>query len=272
MVDVILHAAGAKESVLWWPYIGTHITALFDESSPPSLNQAITLAAPCVPWSRDGLNTKNAVIRWATAASAVPYSEEVCQNVIKTLLKVSYYGLLRPHIPINTWAWLKRRPALPPVCWVRSNGSTGPIVHHVRGLGDIEILKSYFLLVWSEWDGLWADGFVEMEISIREDFGGIGMWCHRDDLIKHLDHVQGELDQGLEYLEQDNPWIDEGDIQQRKHQYSHLKNTLLEVDKRAMETLIRMPPGLIVSVIVLITVMCSESHAILTCAVPLLCP
>ena len=91
---------------------------------------------------------------------------------------------------------------------------------------------------------LWPDGLREMEISIRKDFGGIGMWCHRDDLVKHLDHVQLELDRGLEHFERHNPWVDEDKIKKRKGRYGHLKNVLLEVDKTAMETLTRTPPEL----------------------------
>ena len=37
------------------------------------------------------------------------------------------------------------------------------------------------------------DCLMEMKTSIRKDFGGIGMWGHRDDLIKHLDFIHGEL-------------------------------------------------------------------------------
>jgi hypothetical protein len=73
-------------------------------------------------------------------------------------------------------------------------------VRHFRGLGDVDILKSYFLFIWSEWSQLSDVG--GMLVSIREDFGGIGMGHHRDDLIKRLDHVLGQLDRGLDYLEQ----------------------------------------------------------------------
>jgi hypothetical protein len=68
-----------------------------------------------------------------------------------------------------------------------------------------------------------------MQTSIREDFGGIEGCGHRDDLIKHLDRVLGELD---------TPYIN----QVTEEQYELLKNVLLEVDKRATETLTRTPP------------------------------
>ena len=242
MLDAILRAAGAEDSVLTWPHIGTHITALFDTSSPPTLNRAITFAAPCIPWYRDELNAKNTVARWAAAALEVPYSEEVGQSVVDTLLRVSCYDTLLPHIPVDIWALLKKRPSLPPVCQGRSFGSQGRIVGHVRGLGDIEILKSYLLLVWSEWDTPQVDGFAAMQVSIREDFDGIGMWGHLVDLVEHLDYTLGRLDRRLECLEQDQRRTDGRHIRWRKEKYEHLKNVLLlEVDK-ITRTLTRTPP------------------------------
>ena len=243
MVDAIFRAARASELILQWPQIRRHATALLDKSSPSSLNRVIILMSPYISWDH-WLGTQNAVARWAMAASLAPYSEEVSQSVVDALLWVSGDETLRLHIPVDMWARLKRRTSLPPLYRGQSNGSQGNIVNHVRGLGDVEILKSYLLLVWSEWHDLWPDGLREMEISIRNDFGGIGMWCHRDDLVKHLDHVQLELDRGLEHFERHNPWVDEDKIKKRKGRYGHLKNVLLEVDKTAMETLTRTPPEL----------------------------
>jgi hypothetical protein len=65
------------------------------------------------------------------------------------------------------------QPSLPPECSGRSRGSSADVVRQIRGLGDIEILKSYLLLVWSEWDHVGDEqsgGLAEMQISIREDF------------------------------------------------------------------------------------------------------
>ena len=58
-----------------------------------------------------------------------------------------------------------------------------------------------------------------MEISIREDFGGIRMERDREDLINRLDYILRQLDMGLEYLRQDESWLFEDDIQERKNQY-----------------------------------------------------
>ena len=241
VVDAISRVAGTLGLVFDWHRIRVHIIAVFDESSPPSLNRAIALISPHIPW-HFWKDTKTTICRWAAAAEAVPHSEEVCQNVVDILLWTSEDTFLLPYIPVNTWAWLKKEPRLPPVCKGRSDGSYGRVVTYVRGLGDIEILKSYLLLVWSEWDPLSHDGLKEMEVSIREDFGGIGMWCHRQDLVNHLDHVQKQLDRGLEYFERHLLGIGELGIQQRKEQYEHLRDVLLEVDKSSTETLTRTPP------------------------------
>ena len=245
MFDAIFCAARDSAFVLPWRHIRTHITALFDESSPPSLNRVITLTASFAGW--DWLEIQNAVARWAAAVLEVQYSEEVGYSVFVTLSQVSRRDSLRTHIPVDIWALLRKRPPLPATCWERSGASEGPAFHYVRGLGDIEILKSYLLLTFSEWDRLHNDGLAEMEVSMRKDFGGIGMWCHRDDLIQHLGHVRGQLDRGLDYLEQHDPRIWEGDMQRRKEQYDHLKGLLLEVDKTAMNTLTRTSPSLIFS-------------------------
>jgi hypothetical protein len=246
MVDVILSAAGASESILKWRHIETYVAAIFDEHSPPSLDRVITIASPFVSGYK-WFNTQTATARWAAAASTVSYSRdsEVAPSVVDILLRVSDKGSLR-QIPISIWAWLKNRPPLPPVCQGRSNGSQLIIVRHVRGLRDIEILKSYLFLIWSEWDSLDFNGLVEMQTLIREDFDGVEMQCHRNDLIEHLDHVQGQLNRGLEHFRQHRTSIGGGDIQLRKEQYKILKGALLEVEEKnkGTETLTRMPPRL----------------------------
>jgi hypothetical protein len=92
------------------------------------------------------------VAGWAVAASAVPYTEEAGQSVVDILLHIASVDSLRPHIPTGIWTWLNKRPSLPPKCVGRSRGSSGDVVRQVRALRDTEILKSYLLLVLSEWD------------------------------------------------------------------------------------------------------------------------
>ena len=91
-------------------------------------------------------------------------------------------------------------PSIQPAYWGQYGGSPGFVVRRVRGLGPIGILDSYLLLVWSEWNTPSHDCFTAMKIWVREDFGGIWMWYHRDDLIQHLGHVQSLIDRGFFYL------------------------------------------------------------------------
>ena len=239
MIDLILRADRASPSVLASYPTRSLVRRVFDESSPPSLNRIIVLMSSHLHWFP---TNKGAIARWTAAASAVPYSEEVGQVTVDVVLQILGNYHCKQFIPDVIWSLLKKRPSLPPVCRGRSIATLPFALHHIQGLGDIEILKSYFLLVWSEWDPLQARGLAEVHITIRECFGGIKMWCDRADLIKHLDHVQRQLDQGLECFKQHLPAIDEGDIQERKEQYAQLKDTLLAVDHGAMETLARACP------------------------------
>ena len=215
-----------------WRHIQPYITTLSNDPSPHFLNQIIALGSSYVSWHH-GQHNETMVIRWAAAASTVPYTEVVGQSVVDALLQIASVDSLRPHIPVGVWAWLKKRPSLPPVCYGRSRGTTINVVRHVRALGDIEVLKSYLLLVWSEWDPISSrsGGLAEMEVAIREDFGGIGMGCHREDLIKHLDHVLGQLDQRLEYLKEHRAGLHERNVQWTKEKYWKLKGVLLDVDR-----------------------------------------
>jgi hypothetical protein len=100
------------------------------------------------------MHGRDTVTRWGAAALAVPYTEEVGQSVVDALLQIASVDLLRPYIPIELWAWLKKGPTLPPACQGRSFGTAPEVVRLICQLGDTETLKAYFLLVWSEWDRL----------------------------------------------------------------------------------------------------------------------
>ena len=240
MINAFLGAAMASNSERFiWRAIRPFVTALFDEVSPDSLNRIIALVSPWVPWDTWNLGEK-AVIRWAAAVSAVEYTEEVGQSVIATLLQIACIDSLRPHIPIGIWAWLKKRPSLPPNYSERSPEMTTDALRGVRALGDVEILKSYLCLVWTEWDCPWLRDFSEMSISIREDLGGIGMGCHREDLIKRLDHILERLDHGLAHPElRMRVTLGGGDIQQSRERFGELREVVLDVDREAMEILTR---------------------------------
>ena len=237
MIEAFSGAIRASGSTtLLWSAIRPFIPALFDEASP----RTIVLVSPHIPWHGD-LRDEDLVMMWAEAVSEVPYTEEVGQDVIDAILHIASTEQLGPQIPVGIWSWLNRRPSLPPACHGRSVGTKRNVVRQIRGLGDIGILKSYLLLVWSEWDCIFdRSGYAEMQISIQEDFGGIGMGGDRRDLVERLDHIQGQLALGLGHLKQHKLWTDE-DIRLAKRQYQRLKEVLLDVDKEVMEVLTRKP-------------------------------
>jgi hypothetical protein len=208
-----------------WHQVGQYISGLFHKASP----RALVLVLPHIPWGQV-TNRDDLIQRWAAAAFAIPYTEEVAQSVVVTLFQIASEEELLPYIPINIWSWLTKQPPLPPVCLGRHVGTRAHVVKAVRALNDIEVLKSYFLLIWSEWN-VWGygyrSGFSDMRISIQEDFGGIGMRHHRADLVRHLNHVLRQLDRGLEYLKQHNPEFNEVHLEGMKDQYQNLRGMLL---------------------------------------------
>ena len=234
MINAISRAASASTSRGFiWYHLESYIMMLFNKPNSPSLNRVITLVLPHVSWN-DTLHMEDAVARWVAAVSAVPCTEEVCQSVVDMLLQVASDETLRPRIPFEIWEWLKKRPYLPPVCRGRFMGIDEEVVKYVRRLGDVEVLKSYLLLVWSEWDPAFTSAFQAMEISLREDFCGTEMWRHQEELSKGLDYVLGQLDRGSEYLGSQHPAIYPSDIQWAKVQYRRLKDVLLEVEMQAL--------------------------------------
>ena len=245
MFDVILCVASKPPlGGFMWHRVGDSVTSWFHESYPPPLNQAMIFASPYANWGW-GSYTENAVSRWAAVVLAAPYSEALAQSVVDTLLQIASKWNLQQHIPIEIWGWLKRRPSLPPVCQGRRWGADETVVYHIWRLGDIEILKSYFLLIWSEWDGLSHSSLCAMEVVIREGFCGIAKWQHRNDLTKHLDHVLGELDRGLKYFQRYDPQTEEREIAGTRGGYRRLKEALAKLDREAMLTLSRTPPNFI---------------------------
>jgi len=229
MLDAFLHVAEASDlRGYMWCRIEPFISALLHEERHGSPKLAAILASPHLPWDQF-TNSENSIHLWAAAASAVPYTNHIGQSVIDTLLRIACEPPLQPHIPVGVWSWLNKRPSLSPVCRGRYLGSSPDVLQIVRALGDIEILTSYLLLVWSEWDHL--QGPNEMAISIREDFRGTQMARHREDLLRHLDHVLGQLDLGLEHLRQSKESLVEDDVQQMKVQYGELRDQLLEVGR-----------------------------------------
>ena len=251
IVNTFSHAARASNLLEpMWPHLKPYIATLFGKPTHPSLDWIIILASPHVPW-HGSLHDENTVSRWAMVASAVSYTEEVGQSVVDVLLQIASIDSLRSHIPISVWVWLKKQPPLPPKCLGRSKGTRGGVVRHIQAFRDVDILKSYLLLVWSEWD-LVDDqfgGLDEMQVSIQEDFGGIGMKHYREDLIKRLDQVLVVLWQmsqlgwveWWEYIRQHGVDIERDQIKPAMQQYRKLKRTLLKLDREAATILTRMP-------------------------------
>ena len=236
MFNLFLNAArGSHQWGFIWNRVEPLVAILLNENSHASLKLAAILTSPHLPWLKF-TNGERLTQLWAAAASEVPYTDEVGQTVVDTLLQIASDDFLRPHIPVAMWPWLNKPSSLPPVCWGRYCGNHTNTIKTVQGLRDIKTLKSYLLLVLSEWDCPDLHG---MCTSIREDFSGIGMRHHRDDLLQHLDHVLGRLGLGLEYLRQHDLNLNEYRLRQTKEQCEELKTVLLEVDREAMNMLNR---------------------------------
>jgi hypothetical protein len=230
MLDTFLHAVRASRKGWFMQYCAKKITStLLSKASP----RAIILASSHIPW-HFSTDKGDLVQRWTAAASGVPYTEESAQNVVDTLLQIASDDKLSPHITVDIWSWLTKRPSLPPICRGRSIGTHPRVIKAVRALKDIEILKSYFLLVWSEWDFIQFRGTNEICASICKDFGGIGMGHHRADLIQRLDYVLGQLDRGLEHLTQHNPDLNRGVMWAMESDYGRIKKILLETNIEAI--------------------------------------
>ena len=231
MLNTFLRAARASgKRGFMWHRIRLPITALLSEENPVSLKQAVVLAAPHLPWWNPAIGG-DFVRLWAAAARAVPYSHDIGQCVVDTLLLIASQESLRPHIPVDMWSWLNKRPLLPPTCTGGPRGTERDVVQAVRTLGDVEVLTSYLLVIWSEWVCIYVGGLEEMCASIREDFSGIGMVDRRKDLLRRLDHILDQLDLGLEPILQHEQGLGEDDIRSMKDQYKRLKEVLLEVDR-----------------------------------------
>ena len=218
-------------------YTKPFIVKMLKENSPVPAKEAAILAFPYMsPWS---MARDSPIPLWAATASVVPHTDEIGQSVVTALLQIASDDSLRPDIPVGMWSWLNRRPSLPLDCAARRRGGDRDVVQTIRALGDIQTLTSYLHLVWSECNMIYPGALEEMCASIREDFGGIWMGCDREDLLRRLDYISGQLDLGLDHLLQHEPSLDEDDIRLMKGGYGQLKEALLEVDGEAIDRLIR---------------------------------
>ena len=230
MLDAFSRAARASKSrSFMWCRIKPFIMTLFTTPNPPFLNWVLGLISPGVLWYDQPHD--HLAVAWRAVGPS--YTEEADRSLVDELLHIAFVASLRPNVPRE----LSERPMEAP----------GDVIRRVRALGDIGILKSYLVLVLSEWDSL-ADrcgNFAEIETSIQEDFSGIGMGCHREDLIKRLDDILERLDHppGCDEI-----WDISADptggrnpdeIQTTKERYGELKQLLLEVGGEAVKILAR---------------------------------
>ena len=227
MANAISHALDASDT---WDFIKPYTPMLFCGPNTPSMNSLIILLSPYIGWD-DIYHSEGDVTRWAAAASAVPYTEQVGRDVVSALVQISRYDSLRPHIPLKIWMWLKKHSTLPPLPQRRPVRITSNTICYIRGLKDIELFKSLLLLAWLQWITISRDA--HLEDLLREDFCGIGMWGHRKDLIEQLNHIV-----------RFHPTI--------SSDYTGPRNVLLEVETEAAKTLIRMLPKLSFSISILI--------------------
>jgi len=226
--NAFLHAANASRSGgFLWHRVQPFMNMLLNDASDASLKKAAILASPYVPWYRREF--KGLVQTWVAIASTIPKEKEVAPSIVNALLRIAFFGLLPPGNHGEVWSWLTLRPSLPSLCKGRRLGSHPRVMQRVRGLKDIEILKSYLLAIWSEWDSLQGDGFPTMCECIREEFSGVEANSHRAELVQRLDEVIGELDKGLEYLRRDRPDLEEEGLQEGKGQYEELRKILKEI-------------------------------------------
>ena len=240
MANAISHALRALEPStrlrkpgMWcltsamWYYIDPYTPMLFRGPNTPSMDSLIILLSPHIHWD-DRYHSKGDVIRWAAAASAVPYTEKVGRDIMSVLLQILINSSLRPHIPIEIWTWLKNHSILPPLYQEWNIAISSDTLRYIRGLEDIKISKSFLLLAWSENNWFFEGHEDSMRDSLREDFCGIGMWGHRKDLIEQLDHIL-----------EGRPWR-----RAYSFRYGRLRKGLLELETEAVKTLIRTLPKL----------------------------
>lgn len=226
MLDILLCAARSSRMLSFKEYhIKQFASTLLYKASP----RAIVLVSPYISWDKlkDKEDGRSLVQQWATATSEVLHTEEeVGWRVVDTLFQIASESQLLPHITFDVWLWLTELSSLPPICQGRFVGTRPQVVKAVQALKDIKVLKSYFLLVWSEWGWLASQGFEEMCTSVRNDFGEVRMGHHRTELIQRLDYILGQLDLGLAHLKQHNPQLGGFDLQMMKGQYGKLQNIL----------------------------------------------
>jgi len=202
------------------------------EGSSPTLKRAAILALPYLELAwLDSDEMSGFTELWISAADALKDMEGVCQAVVDVLLQMAFFHTVRTHITPKAWSWLNKRPALPPRCRGRLLCSIGSnVLPAIRARNDIELLASYLITMWSEWDcaGDWA--FEGMCQALLEEFRGDDdeVREHRMDLLARLNSVLGELGRGLAYLRVWNPDMQPDELEIIRKRYRELKRILVQ--------------------------------------------
>jgi len=226
--NTFLHAVNTLSSDTFvWDRIQPFMNTLLDDTSDDSLKRAAMLVSPYIPWNTGGF--QDLVQAWMATASTIPKERGVAPSIVGALLQIAWFGLLSPENHGDIWSWLTLRPSLPPICRGRKLGSDPEVMQQVRELEDIEILKSYFLVVWSEWDPIQDSGFPMMYECIHEEFSGVEANFHRAELVQRLDRVIRELNKGLAHLQRGKPDLQEWQLQRSKKQYERLRKILKKI-------------------------------------------
>ena len=174
---------------------------------------------------------------WIAAAFGLPDTEDVRKSVVETLLQMAYDDELRPHIPVVAWEWLKKRPVLRREGPTISRRTSEGFFETVRNLGDIGVITSYLLLVWSEWNNLDDRDREEMQRLIREQLDGIHAAGYRADLVRRLDHILPQFDRGWESVYPPGYFTDDETFMRAKEWYEGFRRDLLQLDEETSKIL-----------------------------------
>jgi hypothetical protein len=208
------------------------IPKLLAEGSSTTLKRAAVLALPHLELAwLDSDDIHTFIELWISAADALDDTEDVCQAVVDVLLQMAFFHSVRAHITPKAWSWLNKRPDLPPRCRGRLLCSIGSnVLPAIRAHNDIELLTSYLITMWSEWDcaGEWA--FEGMCEALWEEFCGDGdeVGEYRKDLLGRLNLVLGELGKGLGYLRVRHPDMQPDEFEVIRKRYRELKRILVQ--------------------------------------------
>ena len=206
----------------------------------------------------DGSDVGTMMRHWIAAASELPGTHDVCVSVVDTLLQAACEDELRPHIPLAAWEWLKKRPVLPRGSSVLVGGQE-EILRTVQALGDIRLITSYLLVIWSEWNVLDDDDNEGMQRLIREELNGIHGVGYRTDLIRRLDYVLLQLYHGKGgYSGFRSRGANDRLLSQAKQLYEGFRRELLELDEGATKTLAGMLPRVVPGFCLLIHVLVQD--------------